>query len=73
MLNREKIMHGLQCCAGITREYGCKVCDYYEKDNMECSDRLALEALELLKEQEKRIALLEKQEPKPVGKEIKPK
>lgn len=53
MIDREKVIKGLKCCA-----HGCLVdCPYSKTD--ECGQRLPKDALELLKEQEEQIERLE--------------
>jgi hypothetical protein len=52
-LNREKIMKGLECCASYDRDASCGECPYmYAElaDNEICSNRMAEDALALIKE-----------------------
>ena len=59
MADREKVIKGLKCCCGTGMCFdGCPYYDASEKIT-ECTSQLALEALDLLKEQEERIETLE--------------
>lgn len=52
MADREKVIKGLKCCCGTGMCFhGCPYHDVSEKIT-ECTSQLALEALDLLKEQE---------------------
>jgi hypothetical protein len=55
-MEREKILNGLRCHAGCERGFDCDNCDYI--GNGDCSELLARDALNLLKEQEERIEKL---------------
>lgn len=54
MADREKVINGLECCG--TPGGFCTKCPYYTEfeidDWIECTSRLAVDALALLKEQE---------------------
>ena len=67
MIDREKVLKGLDCCSDLAR---CEECPYDQHALFiaECTSALAKDALELLKEQEDRIGVLNKaieQTPKP--------
>jgi len=53
MLDREKVINGLECCS---QEIKCGFCPYWNDDTegFACSTNLAKDALALLKEQEHR-------------------
>lgn len=58
MVDREKIIKGLECCA----KDNCTItdiCPYGKEDAGYCIERLCSDALTLLKEQEERIETLE--------------
>lgn len=57
MVDREKVVSGLHCCANIDGA-NCESCPYYISDS-DCSAQMSMDALELLKEQEKIINELE--------------
>ena len=59
MINREKVIKGLECCCGPGMCF--QGCPYHEgSQSVEgCTSQLAVEALELLKEQEQQIEQLE--------------
>jgi len=54
MLDREKVINGLECCS---QEIKCGFCPYWNDDTegFACSTNLAKDALALLKEQEEEI------------------
>ena len=57
MVDREKVLKGLECCAYW---HGCKGCPYIEDcDRAEGFTALARDALALLKVQEPRVMTLE--------------
>lgn len=56
MVDREKVIEGLECCSRTTAEPNCEECPYY-KDKTDCSGEMMRDALALLKEQEPRNAL----------------
>ena len=49
MIDREKVVKGLEYCTGNQL---CSGCGYYDPDNVRCQKDLMRDALELLKEQE---------------------
>ena len=51
MLDSEKVMKGLECCADRT-DRKCQICPYDSPDNIYCVSDITRDALELLKEQE---------------------
>lgn len=51
MLDREKVIHGLEACVSRTRLMQCKSCPY-QTDKTRCVTTLMQDALTLLKEQE---------------------
>ena len=57
MADMEKVIKGLKCCCGTGMCF--HGCPYYDasKKITECTSRLALEALDLLKEQEPVLAI----------------
>lgn len=52
-MEREKIMNGLRCHSGCERGFDCDTCAYI--GNGDCSELLARDALNLLKEQKEQI------------------
>ena len=69
MADREKVIRWLKNCDGhaIFTGHGCEKCPYFKDGNIseeECVERLHLDALELLKEQE---PILLKNQHKPYG------
>lgn len=48
-MEREKILNGLRCHAGCEQGFDCDTCDYI--GHSDCSEILAKDALNLLKEQ----------------------
>ncbi len=50
MPDREKILNGLRCHSGCERSLNCQNCDYISQND--CSEILAMDVLNLLKEQE---------------------
>ena len=61
MADIDKVIKGLEHCT--SEESACEKCDYWEHNRVEddpyCGDVLMRDALELLKEQQKRIDVLE--------------
>ena len=59
MIDKEKVIKGLECCGNHKREYSCSNCPYeeygWEGNPSECTEILAVQALALLKEQEQTI------------------
>ena len=55
MVDRDKVIKGLECCLGSD---SCAKCNFFEY-KMDCSWHLKYEALELLKAQEPRVMTLE--------------
>ena len=54
MTNREKVISGIECCSRIGREKGrggCERCPYQDPDGG-CRERLDVDALELLVQDE---------------------
>lgn len=54
MVDRDKLLHGLECCNHTGRELyrgGCSRCPYHEPDNpVDCRTRRDLDTMELLME-----------------------
>lgn len=61
----EKVIKGLECCRiDENRHINCADCPYYtddDKGQMWCSNEINNDAIELLKEQKERIAVLEEE------------
>lgn len=57
MTKLEKVIKGLENCASRSFD-GC-MCEWYDEETGDCFSRLAVDALELLKEQEARVLTLE--------------
>ena len=54
----EKVVKGYECCLRING--GCKDCPYWDRTNSnKCEGKLKKDAIELLKEQQKQIEMLE--------------
>lgn len=56
MADIEKVIKGLECCVAKGNLLNCKECPYYGKS---CTDKIHLDALELLKEQQQMYYTLE--------------
>lgn len=54
MIDKEKVLKGLECCADRTGKL-CKTCPYDFIHNENCMGDMARDALELIKEQEEKI------------------
>lgn len=54
MLDREKVVNGLECCCNNIKGKDCAVCPYEDEswDTDKCVAELTYQALQLLKEQE---------------------
>ena len=53
MADREKVLDGLMCHSECEQGFDCDICGY--QGSGDCSDRLAKDALDLIKEQLKLI------------------
>lgn len=61
MIDKEKVIKGLETCSQKTVLYVCGSCPYSNDDNdtYDCTQALSEDALTILKEQQERIETLE--------------